>query len=152
MSLDQRLIMYSTAVHFSSAGADIEPCESDFVAVASGELGISEAPVQVLFGEAKTTGPVDENDVRKLGKLADAIPAHLAQSFVLLSKTGTFSADEVRLAKTLNSKHRRRVILWSRDELEPDDPYERAAERLGDRRYAATLTEMVNITDQLWFS
>ena len=78
-------------MNFSSAGADIEPCESDFVAVVSGALGISELPVQLLFGEAKTAGPIDENDVRKLGKLASAIPKHLAQSFILFSKTDTFS-------------------------------------------------------------
>jgi hypothetical protein len=106
----------------------------------------------LLFGEAKTSGPVDENDVRKLGKLAAGIPAHLAQSFILLAKTDTLSTGEVRLARTLNSEHNRRVILWSRDELEPYFLYERATERLGDRRYAATLSEMANITDHLWFS
>ena len=84
-------------------------------------------------------------NVRKLGKLAAAIPAHLAQSFILLAKTDTFSTGEVRLARTVSSEYGRRVILWSRDELEPYFLYERATERLGDRRYAATLSEMANL-------
>ena len=151
-SLHDRLIMYSPAVNFRSAGADLEPCESDFVAVVSGALGISESPVQLLFSEAKTGGPINEQDIRKLGQLANAIPEHLAQSFILFSKTDIFSADEVSLARTLNSEHRRRVILWSREELEPYYPYERAKDRLGEHCYASTLTDMVNITQRLWFT
>jgi hypothetical protein len=151
-SLHDRLIMYSSAMNFRSAGADIEPCESDFVAVVSGALGISETPVQILIGEAKTGKPIDEQDIRKLGKLADAIPKHLGRCFILFSKTEAFAPNEVALAKTLNSQHERRVILWSQDELEPYFLYERAANRLGQARYASTLTEMANVTHQLWFS
>jgi hypothetical protein len=150
-SLHDRLVMYSSAMNFRSAGADIEPCESDFVAVVSGALGRSESPAQILIGEAKTGKPIDEQDVRKLGKLAKAIPEHLAQCFILLSKTETFSPDEIALARTLNTEYERRVILWSRDELEPYYLYERAQDRLGERRYATTLTDMANITHQLWF-
>jgi hypothetical protein len=115
-------------------------------------LGISESPVQILFGEAKTGRRIDEEDIRKLGKLARAIPKDLAQSFILFSKTETFSADEIRLAQTLNDQYERRVILWSRDELEPYFLYERAADRLGEQRYASTLTDMANITHRLWFT
>jgi hypothetical protein len=120
--------------------------------VIAGGPGISESPVQVLLGEAKTAGPIDEQDVRKLAKLAKAVPNHLAQTFILLAKTDTFSADEVRLARSLNSRHERRVILWSRDELEPYFVYERSAARLGEGRYATWLTDMANITSQLWFT
>jgi hypothetical protein len=151
-SLHDRLDMYSSAMNFRSAGADIEACESDFVAVASGALGISETPVQILIGEAKTGKPIDEQDVRKLGKLANAIPKHLGQCFILFSKTETFTADEVVLARTLNSQHERRVILWSQEELEPYFLYERAAGRLGQARYVTTLTDMANVTHQLWFN
>jgi hypothetical protein len=112
---------------------------------------MSEAPVQILFGEAKTSGPINEEDVRKLGKLATAIPKHMAQSFILFSKTDTFSADEVRLARTLNTQYERRVILWSREELEPYFVYERNADKLGEQRYASTLTDMANVTHELWF-
>jgi hypothetical protein len=95
--------------------------------------------VQLLFGEAKAAGPIDESDVRKLGKLASAVPKHLAQSFK-------------RLAKTLNTQYERRVILWSRDELEPYFLYERSAGKLGQGRYASALTDMANNTHDLWFT
>ncbi len=43
---------------------------------------------------------------------------------ILFSKTGTFSPEEIAVAKILNPEYERRVILWSRDELEPFYSYE----------------------------
>lgn len=151
-TLHENILMYSTAMSFRPDGATIEPCESDFVVVAAGERGMSETPVQIVFGEAKTEGPIDAEDIRKLGKLADAIPREIAQAYVLLSKTGKFSPDEIALARSLNTKHRRRVILWSRDELEPYYPYERSREKLGDNWHAISLSDVARITHQLYFS
>jgi hypothetical protein len=151
-SLDDRFLMYSTALNFRPAGAAIEPCESDFVGVVSGALGISELPVQIVFSEVKTEGSFDAQDVRKLGALADAVPRELAQAYILFSKTGTFSHEEIAMAKGLNSEYTRRVILWSREELEPFYPYERAREKLGERWTAGALTDMANVTQKLYFS
>jgi hypothetical protein len=151
-SLRDRLIMYSPAMNFRSAGGDIEPCESDFVAVVSGAPGISDNPVQILIGEAKTGKPIDEQDVRKLGKLAKAIPERLGQCFILFSKTETFTQHEIALARTLNSQHERRVIIWSQDQLEPYFLYERTADRLGQAPHASTLTAMADATHKLWFA
>jgi hypothetical protein len=151
-SLHDRFLMYSTALNFRPTGAAIEQCESDFVGVVSGALGISESPVQIVFGEAKTGSAFDAQDVRKLGALADAVPRDLAQAYILFSKTGTFSPDEITMAKGLNTKHTRRVILWSRDELEPFYPYERSQAKLGDQWTASTLTDMANVTQLLYFS
>jgi hypothetical protein len=150
-NLHDSVLMYSAAMSFRPNGAAIEPCESDFVVVA-GKLGISEAPVQIVFGEAKTEGLIDAQDIRKLGKLADAVPRELAQTYILLSKTGTFSSDEIEIAKTLNTDHRQRVILWSRDELEPYYAYERSREKLGDNWHAVSLRNMARITHQLHFT
>jgi len=151
-TLHESFMMYSTAMSFRPAGAEIEPCESDFVAVVAGALGISESPVQIVFGEAKTEGAIDAQDVRKLGKLADAVPRELAQTFVLFSKTGAFTPEEIALAKTLNAEHRRRVILWSRDELEPFHVYERSKEKLEESWHASSLTDMADITHRLYFT
>ena len=49
----------------------------------------------------------------------------------MFSKTDTFTPDEIALAKTLNTPYRQRVILWSRDELEPYHVYERSKDKLG---------------------
>ncbi len=151
-SLHDGVLMYSTAMCFQPNGAAIEPCESDFVAIVRGRHGISESPVQIVFGETKTEGPIDAQDIRKLGKLADAVPRELAESYILLSKTGKFSSEEIARAKTLNTEHRRRVILWSGDELEPYYLYERSREKLGDNWHAVSLSDMVRITRQLYFT
>jgi hypothetical protein len=151
-TLRDRLLMSSTALNFAPIGStSIERCEADFVAVVAGAAGPREAPVQILLGEAKTHTAFDATDVRKLGKLADAIPREMAQSFVMFAKTDEFTADEVALAKTLNSQHQQRVILLSQDELEPYHIYERSKERLDQLRYATTLTGMARATSMLWF-
>jgi hypothetical protein len=151
-SLHDRFMMYSTAMSFRPSGAAIEPCESDFVGVVSGALGISELPVQIVVGEAKTGGSFDAQDVRKLGALAEAVPRDLAQAFILFSKTGTFSREEVALARTLNREYLPRVLLWSSEELEPFYPYERSRDVLGDRWAAGSLMGMAEITRRLYFS
>ena len=122
-----------------------------FIGVFAGAKGIEEAPVQILFGEAKTHGTFDAADVRKLGRMADAVPHDLADAFIMFAKTDAFTEDEIRLAQTLNDQYRNRVILWSREELEPYDVYERSEARLGQRQYATTLTDMASVTDLLWF-
>jgi hypothetical protein len=151
-SLPDGVLMYSTAMTFQSKSAGIEPCESDFVAIVQGSLGMSETPVQIVFGETKTEGPIDAQDIRKLAKLADAVSRELGEAYILLSKTGKFSSAEIALARTLSSERHRRVILWSGDELEPYYLYERSREKLGDNWHAGSLCDMVRITRQLYFS
>lgn len=152
-TLTDHLLMLSTALNFAPIGTtNIEECEADLVAVVAGASGIGELPVQILLGEAKGHMSFDARDVRKLGKLADAIPPDLAQAFIMFAKTDEFTRDEVALARSLNSQHRHRVILWSQDELEPYDVYERSEQRLPARlKYARTLTDMARITGVLWF-
>ena len=43
-SLHDGVLMYSTAMNFRPDGADIEPCESDFVAVVAGRIFVVEQP------------------------------------------------------------------------------------------------------------
>jgi hypothetical protein len=140
-----------SAISFLPAGAAIEPCESDFLAVVSGALAMAESPVQLVFGEAKTERAIDAQDVRKLGKLADAAPSNLAHAYILFSKTVAFTSDEIALTKMLNTEHRWRVILWSREELEPYFGYERSKAKLGNKWHAVSLADMAEITQRLYF-
>lgn len=151
-TLHERLLMYSTAVEFKSTTSIIEKCEADFMAVVAGAPVTGEAPVQILFGEAKTGMEFNADDVRKLGKLADAVPSDLADTFIMFTKTETFTNDEVQLAQTLNSQYRQRVILLSVDELEPYYVYERSEKRLGHDATATCLTDMAQATHRLWFA
>ena len=151
IALRDQVLMCSTALNFGSATAAIEACEADFVAVTVRAGVRHEGGVQILLGEAKTHSVFDAEDVRKLGMLADAIPTDLADAFIMFAKTDAFTEPEVRLAQTLNQQKRKRVILWSRKELEPYDVYERSRDRLGQLQYARTLTDMAVVTDRLWF-
>jgi hypothetical protein len=103
-TLRERVLMYATGVIFAPDGAAIEPCESDFVVVSEG-AGTSEAPIQIVLGEAKSEGAFDAEDVRKLCKLADAVPRELADVFVLFSKTGTFSPEACQGARIAPRHH-----------------------------------------------
>jgi hypothetical protein len=80
------------------------------------------------------------------------MPRELAESFILVSKTGTFSREEIELLASLNGKYQQRVIVWSRDELEPFYAYERSREKLGDNWHAVSLSDMARITQQLYFA
>jgi hypothetical protein len=144
--------MYSTAIKFTSPTGAIEPCESDLVAVVAGINRNGEASVGIAFGECKTEMPFDEQDVRKLRALADVVPRSLAASYIIFSKTGIFSDAEIALAKSLNSEYRKRVILWSKDELEPYYVYERSKDRLGQDWHANSLADMAQITHRLYFT
>lgn len=151
-ALHGHLLMASTSLEFDPDGADIEKCEVDFLAVVSGAKGIREHPVQIILGEAKTHSEFNLDDVRKLKKLAGAIPPDIAQVFILFAKTDTFTENEINLAKQINSEHEFKVILWSDRELEPYDVYERSKDGEGKHIYATSITEMARITHQLWFS
>jgi hypothetical protein len=143
--------MYSTALIFRPHSKKLETCEADFVAAVAGNPDMGEAPVQILLGEAKTNSEFDDRDLRKLGKLADAIPSNMAEPFVMFAKANDFTEQEISLARASPLRARGRLILWSRNELEPTFVYERSKRRLEGVLYAPTLTEMVHATDVLWF-
>jgi hypothetical protein len=150
-SLRRSLLMYSTALIFRPHSKKLETCEADFVAAVAGNPDMGEAPVQILLGEAKTNSEFDDRDLRKLGKLADAIPSNMAEPFVMFAKANDFTEQEISLARASPLRARGRLILWSRNELEPTFVYERSKRRLEGVLYAPTLTEMVHATDVLWF-
>ena len=145
-TLRDSMLMYSTALKFRSETVDIEECEADFLAVFASERHLDESPLQIIVGEAKTRKKIDADDARKLAKLAKAIPPEIAKTFIMFSKTDVFCGEEVDIAKSL----RQRVILWSRDELEPYSVYERSKDRIA-RPYAISLNDMADITYKLYF-
>ena len=114
---------------------------------------VAQLPGQIvagrLFGALRRPAGARQQELRKL---ADAVPPDLADAFIMFAKTEAFTVNEVRLAQTLNSEYRLRVILWSVDELEPYHVYERAEARLGHDQYATTLTDMARVTQRLWLT
>jgi hypothetical protein len=66
-------------------------------------------------------------------------------SDISLAKTGTFSPDEVALARRLNSPGKQRVILWSQEELELYFLYQRSGDS-----FTGGLAGMVQATEKLF--
>jgi hypothetical protein len=61
-------------------------------------------------------------------------------------------SNESKTEGNIDAQDRRRVILWSGDELEPYFLYERSKDRLGGERHAVSLGHMANVTHRLHFS
>lgn len=146
-------IMYSTSANLASKNPNVEDCEADFLLMLKGREHNGESPVQFLVGECKSDGGViEEEDVRKLGKLAAELEDNIGQAYVMFSKTGEFSEDEIKLIQTLNSEHKLRAIIWSPDQLEPYRPYERADQNVLPKKYAHSLLDLAQNTKVLYFT
>ena len=69
-----------------------------------------------------------------------------------MAKLCPFTANEIVLAKTLNEKYRRRVILLTARELEPYHFYERTKlEFKSIKEYASTPEDLANTTAEIYF-
>jgi hypothetical protein len=126
--------MYSPSLDLSpKEGRDLLKCEVDFV-------WLIPAPyverTMVVIGECKDQGDqnedgekkgtIDAKDVDHLRRVADALPRSRFYTYIVLAKLCPFTHEEIALAKTLNGKYERRVIMLTARELEPYHLYERA--------------------------
>lgn len=109
---------------------DLSTCETDFAWIIPRPYPDK---TDVLIGEckdrggaSKSKGVIDAEDIDHLRRVADALPARRFSTYIVLAKLSPFTAEEIALAKTLNSKHQHRTILLSDRELEPYHFYERA--------------------------
>ena len=98
-------------MNFKSKVNTFENCESDLVVLVAGRDHHYETPLQILIGEYKSEGGrIDEDDIEKLGNLADAMREENARTLIMFSKTGTFDADELALINNLNIACQARFI------------------------------------------
>ncbi len=120
-------ILYTTSLELSSQGAAIAPCETDFAILTTGPSTRRRDPVpQLLIGECKSPGgTVTPEDAKHLGKVADTFPPNRVEVFIVFSKTGTFSDAEVDACAEAQGRWTSRVILLSKDELEPYHIFDR---------------------------
>jgi hypothetical protein len=132
-----------------NAGVDLPPCEVDLFWI---NPDTYPNPAQVILGECKDEGcGIDARDVDNLRRIADALPAHRFETFILFAKLSPFSPDEIALAKTLNGPYRRRVILLTARELEPFYIYDRTQKEMGITSYGRSPDELTDVTAQLYF-
>ena len=126
-------MLYSTCLELTASGADIDTCETDFVVMTSGYSQNQPHLPQVVIGECKAAGgEITIADAQHLAKVADALPIRRMNVFVLFAKTGTFSEAEIEACAQAQPRWHERVIILSKDELEPYDTFERhpAADRI----------------------
>jgi hypothetical protein len=131
---------------------DLPPCEVDFVWMISRRYP---RKTVVILGECKDQGPVKledfAKDIENLGRIAGSLPRKRFKTFVLLSKLSPFTADEIHLARNLNDRYRKRVILLTARELEPYHIYERTKLEFKISGYGGTPEEMALATAEMYF-
>ena len=116
----------------------------------------------ILIGECKdrgrennvdgTHGTIDAHDIENLRRVADALPRKRFSTYIVLAKLCPFTTEEIVLAKTLNERYRRRVILLTARELEPYHFYERTKlEFKGIQEHASRPGKMAHNTATMYF-
>lgn len=140
-------MLYTTCLELSPSRAKIDKCETDFVIITSGYSHDLPQQPQLVISECKAAGgTIAPEDALHLAKVADALPIRRVNAFIVFAKTGTFSAAEVDACRLAQGKWRERVILLSKDELEPYHIGERHSRR-GRQRHG--LEGLADLTVQL---
>lgn len=137
-----------TATKVEPAGASIAACETDFVVI--GEKDYHDE-VELAIGEAKSSGEISAEDVEHLAQVAEAFPKKRIRPFIIFSKTGLFSPEEIARCRAAQPRAGLRVILLSSRELEPYFVYERAAKEFEMKRTAISLEDLARGTHDIYF-
>lgn len=157
--------VFRSHVHISSLdltprnGVALPPCEVDFAWLISRPY--PEKTV-VILAECKDRGQksaqggdggtIDERDIENLRSIANAFPSDRFETFILLAKLCPFTPREIELAKSLNEKHRRRVILLTDRELEPYHFYERTSKQFRVAGHGIDAADLAQATESIFFN
>jgi hypothetical protein len=119
-------MLYTTCLELTASGANVDVCETDFVVITTGFSHHQRHLPQIVIGECKAGGgEITPDDADHLAKIAEALPRRRVSAFVLFAKTGQFSEAEIDACARAQGRWHERVILLSKDELEPYDIFER---------------------------
>lgn len=142
--------IFTTAMKLTPATAAIRDCETDFVLLRKPPRG----PLDLVIGECKSTGgEITQDDLDKLGTVASEFDPQQLKVYILLSKTGEFTSDEVTRLKKFASSSSHPVIMLSSRELEPPlFTYEWAAREFQVDKIGMRLEDMVRNTDTIFFN
>jgi hypothetical protein len=143
--------LLSTSLNLHPAGANINACETDLVALTQDHEG----RIELAIGECKSNGPkheITEDDVKNLSAVANAFPPDRVTVYLIFSKTGEFSPSEIQRCSMLQESHPNRVIMLSARELEPYHVYERTAKEFNIRPTVISLRNMAEATPHIFFS
>jgi hypothetical protein len=139
-----RDLTYTTAIKLDGDAID---CESDFVVVHSRFDGT----VEVALSECKTREEISQTDVDNLSAVAHKLSAFGLHVFLVFSKTGAFSQEEINRCKGLKPWRLGGTILLSGRELEPYSIYERASKEFRVETHGISFEDMVEATRVIYF-
>jgi hypothetical protein len=142
--------MYTPSYELTpNTGVNLPTCEIDLFWI---DPDTFPDPAQIIIGECKDEGGrIDATDVENLRRIADALPRHRLETFILLAKLSPFTPDEIALVQTLNGPYQRRVILLTARELEPYHIFERTERETGITLHGVSPDELAAATEQLYF-
>ncbi len=121
--------LFTTCLDLAAATAAIQKCETDFAIVTTGHSHDRRHIPQVVIGECKAAGgEITVADAQHLASVADALPMRRLSAFIVFAKTGAFLPAEVQAAAAAQHPWTPRVILLSKEELEPYEVFERHPE------------------------
>src|SRR5271166_2523963 len=158
--LHERLQAYAPGIELKPDTAPIEDCETDLVMLAS-SFGHSEKPLELVIAECKDSGgEITADDVRKLTKVAQALEDSPCDVFILFSKCGRFTQDEVERCKQARRKlfeqegrthYANNVIMLSERELEPYHFYQQLEKEFEIQPYVHTFEDLAINTVNIYF-
>ena len=120
--LHSKEMLYTTCLELAPREAAINACETDFVVVTTGFSHERPHLPQIIIGECKSAGgQVTRDNAEHLRRVADVFPRDRLNPFILFAKTGNFSVDEIEACAIAQDRWKPRVLLLSKDELEPPD-------------------------------
>jgi hypothetical protein len=132
-----------------NAGVDVPPCEVDFVIIRPRTYPDK---AEVVLAECKDVGgAIDATDVDNLRRVAEVLPQHRFETYILFAKLAPFTPEEIELIRPLNGPYQNRVILLTSRELEPYHIFERTKAELGIDAHGGSLEELARVTRQIYF-
>jgi hypothetical protein len=155
-----RFLAYAPGIDLKPNSAPIENCETDLVVLVS-SFPHTGKPHELAIAECKDAGgEITEEDVRKLTKVAQALEKSPCHVFILFSKCGRFTDEEIERCKGARRKlfehqgiihYTQNVIMLSERELEPYHLYERTEKEFDIKPYAHSLEELAINTTNIFF-
>jgi hypothetical protein len=140
--------LFLPSMKLTPARVTIPSCETDLF------IAIQEAEDTLLaIGECKDAGGlITKDDATKMAAVADALSNSGLHCYIIFSKTGAFTAEDVESCRLANQPGHTRVIMLSDRELEPDGIYEKASEDFEIRRHGARMQDMAIATHDIFLS
>lgn len=158
--LRERLLAYAPGMEFTSGTATIDACEADLVILAA-SFPRSGKPLELAIAECKDAGgEITEDDVVKLGKVAEALRGGPFHVYLLFAKCGQFTDTEIERCKNARRKlfehqgkvhYQNNIIMLSARELEPYFMYQETEKQFEIKQYAHTFEELAINTVNIFF-